>query len=135
VTSPSRANSSATGAPSPVFRSAGISYLHIPSNDPKQSASFYQRVFGWRVQVNTDDAGFEDGTGHVIGAWVKDRSPSGDAGVLPYVYVESVDQVLERVSASGRQVVRAPYAEGDLRVATFRDPFGTVVGIWQRAST
>jgi len=118
-----------------MFRSAGISYLHTPSDDPGQSASFYQHVFGWTVRDDTDHASFEDGTRHVIGAWVKDRSPSGDAGVLPYAYVESVDRVLERVSARGRQVVRAPYAEGDLRVATFRDPFGTVIGVWQRASS
>jgi uncharacterized protein len=134
VTSRPVANSPATDASPQVFRSAGISYLHIPSDDPRQSASFYQRVFGWAVRDDVDHASFEDGTGHVIGAWVKDRSPSGDAGVLPYVYVESVDQVLERVSATGGQVVRAPYAEGNLRVATFRDPFGTVIGVWQRAS-
>ena len=104
VTSPSVANSPATGAPSPV-------------------------------RDNTDHASFEDDTGHVIGAWVKDRSLSGDAGVLAYVYVESVDGVLKRVSARSGQAVRAPYMEGDLRVATFRDPFGSVIGVWQRAST
>ena len=133
MTSPSATDSPATDSPSPVFRSGGISYLHIPSDDPAQSARFYHHVFGWTVHNNGNDAGFADGTGHVIGAWVKDRASSGDAGVLPYVYVESVDRVLERVSASGGQVLREPYAEGDLRVATFQDPFGSVLGVWQRA--
>lgn len=119
---------------SPVFRPAGISYLHIPSLDSRQSANFYQRVFGWSVQAANDDARFQDGTGHVIGAWVTDREASGRSGILPYVYVASVDQVLERVVAYGGQVARPPYAEGDLRVATFSDPSGTVFGVWQRAS-
>jgi predicted enzyme related to lactoylglutathione lyase len=34
---------------SPVFRAAGISYLHIPARDPEQSATFYRAVFGWTV--------------------------------------------------------------------------------------
>jgi hypothetical protein len=28
----------------------------------------------------------------------------------------------------------APYPEGDLWVATFRDPAGNVLGVWQTAS-
>jgi predicted enzyme related to lactoylglutathione lyase len=53
-----------------------------------------------------------DGTGHVIGAWVTDRPASGDSGVLPYIYVDSVDDPLGRVTDSGGEVVRAPYPEG-----------------------
>jgi len=33
--------------------------------------------------------------------------------------------------AAGGEVVRAPYQEGNLWVATFRDPAGNVVGLWQ----
>ncbi len=33
----------------------------------------------------------------------------------------------------GIPYLHIPYAEGDLRVATFRDPSGTVIGVWQRA--
>jgi uncharacterized protein len=134
VSSQSATNPATAEESSPVFRSSGISYLHIPSNNPPQSAGFYQHVFAWKVRMEADHASFEDGTGHVIGAWVTDRESSGDAGVLPYVYVDDVDQVLTRVSANGGQVVRPPYAEGDLRVATFSDPSGTVIGVWQRAS-
>lgn len=117
---------------SPVFRCGGISYLHIPSQNSLQSAMFYQQVFGWKVRTEADHASFEDGTGHVIGAWVPDRSPSGNTGILPYVYVDNIDQVLAQVSAHGGEVVRPPYPEGDLRVATFSDPSGTVMGVWQR---
>ena len=31
----------------------------------------------------------------------------------------------------GGEIVAAPYAEGNLSVATFRDPSGNVMGLWQ----
>jgi predicted enzyme related to lactoylglutathione lyase len=34
-------------------------------------------------------------------------------------------------SADGGEVVRAAYPEVSLRVATFDDPAGNVIGIWQ----
>jgi len=118
---------------SPVFRVGGISYLRIPAEDPRRAAAFYEAVFDWRVDSDRQDPSFEDGTGHVIGHIVADQPVAGEGGVRPYVYVESVDDTLGRVAAHGGEVVTAPYPEGDLRVATFRDPVGNVVGVWQRA--
>jgi uncharacterized protein len=115
-----------------VFRGAGISYLRIPANDPQQTAAFYETVFGWIVDRNRPDPSFEDGTGHVIGHFMADLPVAGEAGVRPYIYVERIDDTLEKVSAQGGAVVTAPYPEGDLWVATFRDPAGNVVGVWQR---
>jgi uncharacterized protein len=115
-----------------VFRGAGISYLRIPANDPQQTAAFYESVFGWTVNTDRADPSFEDGTGHVIGHFVTDLAVAGEAGVRPYIYVERVDDTLEKVSAHGGTTVLEPYPEGDLWVATFRDPAGNVLGIWQR---
>jgi uncharacterized protein len=115
-----------------VFRPAGVSYLRIPAADPGQTARFYEGVFGWTVNTDRPDPSFEDGSGHVIGHFVADQAVAGEAGIRPYVYVERVDDALEKVSALGGAVVTAPYAEGDLWVATFRDPAGNVVGVWQR---
>ena len=108
--------------------------MRIPAKDPRASAAFYGDVFGWTVDATRADPSFEDGSGHVIGHFVADLAVSGEAGVRPYVFVESVDDTLERASAQGGAPVEAPYAEGDLRVATFRDPAGNVIGIWQRGS-
>jgi uncharacterized protein len=116
-----------------VFRLGGISYLRIPASEPRRSAAFYEAVFGWRVDADRDDPSFEDGTGHVIGHLVADLPVAGEAGVLPYVFVERVDETLEKVVTQGGEVVRQPYPEGDLLVATFRDPAGNVIGVWQRS--
>lgn len=117
-----------------VFRPSGISYLRVPAEDPSRSAAFYKGVLGWSVDASRDEPSFEDGTGHVIGHFVPGLPSAGEAGVLPYVFVESVDETLEKVVAHGGEVVTPPYPEGDLLVATFRDPSGNVIGVWQRGS-
>ena len=117
---------------SPVFRRAGISYLRIPAQDPQETAAFYKHVFGWTVDTNRPDPSFEDGTGHVIGHFIPNQAVTGEAGVRPYIYVDSVDNAITQVAAHGGSVVEGPYSEGDLWVATFRDPAGNVMGVWQR---
>jgi uncharacterized protein len=116
-----------------AFRVGGVSYLRVPAPDPRRTAAFYASVFGWTVNLDRDDPSFEDGSGHVIGHFMAEVPVAGEAGVLPYVFVEDVDDVLEKARADGGEVVTPPYPEGDLRVATFRDPAGNVVGVWQRA--
>jgi predicted enzyme related to lactoylglutathione lyase len=125
-----------TSDPEPVsggiLRTAGISYLRIPAEDPEATAIFYRNVFGWAVDTDRPDPSFEDGTGHVIGHFVADQLVAGEAGIRPYIYVERIDDALEKVSVHGGEVVTAPYPEGDLWVGTFRDPAGNVLGVWQR---
>ena len=92
-------------------------------------------MFGWKVDLERREPSFEDGTGHVIGHFVTDLPAAGEAGVLPYVFVERVDETLERARAEGGEIVTPPYPEGNLLVATFRDPAGNVIGVWQQASS
>jgi predicted enzyme related to lactoylglutathione lyase len=115
-----------------VFRPGGVSYLRIPAPDPKRAASFYADVFGWTVDADRENPNFADGTGHVIGHFMSDLPVAGDAGVRPYVYVDDVKVTLDRAIASGAEPATAPYPEGNLTVATFRDPAGNEIGIWQQ---
>jgi predicted enzyme related to lactoylglutathione lyase len=61
-----------------------------------------------------------------------DLPVAGDRGVRPYVFVESVDAALAAVVALGGELATAPYPEGDLWVATVRDPAGNEIGVWQQ---
>jgi len=119
--------------PPSVFRPASVSYLRIPAPDPPAAAAFYSAVFGWQVRTDRDDPAFTDGSGHVIGHFNRGHEVAGSAGIRPYVYVDDVAATIEQVQAGGGELVDAPYAEGDLTVATFRDPAGNVVGIWQQS--
>jgi uncharacterized protein len=102
-----------------------------PALEPSRSAAFYKAVSDWKVDASRDDPSFEDGTGHVIGHFKTDLPIDGEAGVVPYVFVERIDETLAKVVTEGGDVVTPPYPEGDLWVATFRDPAGNVIGVWQ----
>jgi uncharacterized protein len=119
------------GVEGTVARPGGVSYLRIPSRDVAQSAAFFREVFGWRLRGALEAPSFSDGTGHVIGHWLTDLPAAGEAGVLPYIYVANLDDTLRQATERGAELVTPPYAEGNLRVATIRDPAGNVIGIWQ----
>jgi uncharacterized protein len=115
-----------------LARRGHLSYLEIPAIDVQRSACFYESVFGWHVERRHDGRiSFDDRSGSLIGKWVKDRLISREPGLLPYIYVDHIDEIVIRVVSGGGEVVTPPYPEGDLWVATFRDPAGNVLGIWQ----
>jgi uncharacterized protein len=128
--------SSRSGVDARLARHGGLSYLEIPALDARKSAAFYEKVLGWKLHDrDTDHPKFIDGTGHLIGRWETDLAVFREPGLLPYIYVDDVDDVVGRVTASGGEVVKAPYPEGNLRVATVRDPAGNVIGLWQEATS
>lgn len=114
------------------MRPGGLSYLEIPAADPRRSAAFYKAVLGWKIDYrDTGEVKFSDATGHLIGSWDTDRVAARETGLLPYFYVDRIDDAVTRAIERGGEVVRAPYPEGDLWVATLRDPAGNLIGIWQ----
>jgi uncharacterized protein len=128
-----QARSRGSGVGANLARHGGLSYLEIPTVDAHRSAAFYEKVLGWNVrEQNTDDPRFEDATGHLIGRWATGRVISREPGLLPYIYVDHIDNAVDRATAHGGEVVRAPYPEGDLWVATVRDPAGNIIGLWQQ---
>jgi uncharacterized protein len=115
-----------------VFRPGAVSYLRIPAPDPERTATFYATVFGWTVDTDRANPSFADGSGHVIGHFMSDLPVAAGAGVRPYVYVDDVRVTLDRALANGAEPATAPYPEGNLTVATFRDPAGNEIGVWQQ---
>jgi uncharacterized protein len=80
---------------------AGSPILRIAATEPRRSAAFYAAVLGWKVDAGRDDPSFEDGTGHVIGHFMTDLPVAAEAGVVPHVFVERVDETLEMAVAPG----------------------------------
>ena len=125
--------SEGSGVDGCLARNGGLSYLEIPATDPRQSAHFYAKVVGWNVRdADTADPRFSDATGHLIGRWVRGRAISREPGLLPYIYVNPIDEAVERVAAYGGEIIKSTYPEGNLLVALIRDPAGNVVGLWQQ---
>lgn len=116
-----------------VFRISGVTYLQIPALDAHDAGVFYHEVFDWNLSGDPEYPSFDDGTGHVLGTWVIYRQPApADAGVLVYVFVESLEETLDKVAAHGGAIKTVPFQDGDLWIATFTDPTGNAIGLWSR---
>jgi predicted enzyme related to lactoylglutathione lyase len=103
-----------------------LTYLQIPALDVVASATFYEQIFGW--QVDPPKPGFE--APGLIGQWVTDRPPAGNAGPLGWIHVDRIDDTVDLVRSTGGEVIEEPFADGPVRrLATIRDPAGNVVGI------
>jgi predicted enzyme related to lactoylglutathione lyase len=92
-------------------------------------------VFGWSIR-HRDGAhpSFDDATGDVSGSFTSGRQISPEPGLLPYISVDSVDATLNRAAAEGGVVVEAPHPDSPgsaCWIATFRDPEGNLMGLYQ----
>ena len=123
--------SDAAGVDVLLARHGGLSYLEIPAMDARRSAAFYQCVFGWKLRdEDADQPKFSDQTGHLIGRWVTGRAISWQPGLLPYIYVDHIDDVVNRFRQMGERLSDR-LIEREIYGFRFRDPAGIVVGVWQ----
>lgn len=123
----------AFGVEAHLARDGKVSYMHIPAVDVARSGDFYRDVFGWDVrdEFGPERRGFTDASGQLIGAFVTDAPVAGAAGIEPYIYVERIDDAVRAIEANGCVIVEQPRYDGQLWIATFRDPAGNIMGIWQ----
>jgi predicted enzyme related to lactoylglutathione lyase len=118
----------------PTLAPGKIAYVQIPSTDVDRSAAFYESVFGWNLGRRSDgEIAFDDGVGEVSGTWVTGRPPMSEAGLLIYVMVDSVERSLEKITEAGGAIVSplTPQGKGEA-FATFRDPDGNILGVFQQ---
>jgi uncharacterized protein len=115
----------------PLARHGGLTYLHLAAGDVPRTATFYERVCGWKIERRSDDGyRFSDPDGMLIGGFGKPGAPSEPA-IVPYVYVDDIVAAVAAAEASGGTIVEPIRPEGDIKVARLRDPSGNVVGVWQ----
>jgi predicted enzyme related to lactoylglutathione lyase len=117
----------------PTYRTGKICYLEIPATDIRQSAEFYQRAFGWQIRQRGDGStAFDDTVNEVSGTWVRGRPPAAEPGLMVYVMVASAAAAIEAVVSAGGELVERVHPHTREVVATFRDPAGNVLGIYQQ---
>jgi predicted enzyme related to lactoylglutathione lyase len=116
----------------PTFGNGKICYIQIPATDIARSSEFYQRVFGWNIRKRGDGSvSFDDGVGEVSGAWELGLPPATTPGFVISVMVNSVATTLESIVANGGEIVQPIDADASEITATFRDPAGNVVGLYE----
>ena len=116
----------------PTIRNGKICYIEMPANDIKRSASFYRNVFGWNIRTRGDGAtAFDDTVNEVSGAWVLNRKPMTEVGLLFYIMVDSVEQTIEKIKANGCAIVQPIGMDAPEITARFTDPAGNIIGLYQ----
>jgi len=116
----------------PTTMNGKICYIEMPSIDVNASASFYKNAFGWNVRKRGDGAtAFDDTTGEVSGAWVINRKPMTEVGLLFYIMVDNIDKAVQAVVANGGQIVQPVGKDAPEITARFSDPAGNIIGLYQ----
>src|SRR5579885_805511 len=109
-----------------------ICYLELPAKDIQASADFYTKIFGWKMRKRGDGAtAFDDGVNQVSGAFVTDREPSSNPGLLIYVMVDDAGKTVRDIEAIGGEIVQPIGVDHPEITARFKDPSGNILGIYQ----
>jgi len=117
----------------PTLANGKICYLEIPAVDVQRSADFYNQVFGWRIRKRGDGAlAFDDTVGEVSGAWVVNRAPAAEPGLLIYIMVDNAATTVDAIVAHGGEIVQKIGVDAPEITARFRDPGGNIIGIYQQ---
>lgn len=118
----------------PTYRTGKICYIEIPATDVQRSAEFYKRAFGWHIRQRGDGStAFDDTVNEVSGTWVLGRTPASKPGLMVYIMVASAAVAVEAVVSAGGEIVEPVNPHAREVVATFRDPAGNLIGIYQQA--
>lgn len=105
--------------------------MELPANDISVSASFYEKVFGWKTRRRGDGAiAFDDGVGQVSGTWVTGRPPA-TPGLLIYIMVDNAEAMVNAIVANGCEIVQPIGVDAPEITARFRDPGGNIMGLYQ----
>ena len=112
-----------------------IEWIEIPAADTQASINFYRTVFGWEMQsFDPDYPMFKDPTGHVGGGFIRKAAPTREAGIMLYISVESIDTIIGDITRNGGKMAH-PKTEIAPEIgswASFNDPAGNLIGLYQR---
>lgn len=105
-----------------------IDYIELPAADVPKAKQFYQAVFGWAwTDYGADYAAFDDG--RMKGGLAGDPAEK-TAGPLVVLYAENLEETLDRLTAAGGVLTRAPFAFPGGRRFHFTDPAGNELAVW-----
>jgi len=111
------------------------SWVDMGSPDVDQARAFYAALLGWETPVGPPEAGGYTVAllrGKSVAGLGPQMNPDAPPSWLTYVNVDSADDTVAKVKASGGTVFAEPMDVMDVgRMAVFADPQGAVIGVWQ----
>ena len=114
-----------------------LDYIELAVGDVAQAKAFYSKAMGWTFNdYGPDYAGLQDprNPGTEFGGLNGDGASAGGAGgVLALAQTDDAEHTLAAVEAAGGRVVVALHDYPGGRRFTFADPWGNVLGVYERA--
>jgi len=113
-----------------------LAWIDLMSDDAAGSRDFYSKLFGWKIKVNPDPryGGYgmaEVGGKRVAGIGPKMSQQAPTAWTI-YIGADDADDLAKKVQSAAGKVIAAPFDVGDQgRMATFQDPAGAFISVWQ----
>lgn len=113
-------------------------HIELSTDNPARARDFYSKLFGWKI----DGMPNPDGNGEYLmfrtanggGGITAKMMPQQPTAWLPYITVESVQNILDSATGMGGNTVvpRTPIGEMGA-IAVLVDPTGAAVGVWEPA--
>jgi predicted enzyme related to lactoylglutathione lyase len=117
----------------------GVPYwVELTSDDPAAARAFYGELLGWRFE-DVDPADADGDVTCTLGdlpvALIERAGDGQPSKWTSFLCVDDIDRTLGRITAEGGKPVRPPRGSaGGRRVATFADPAGVVLGLFELGS-
>ena len=120
-----------------------VVHFEIPADDTVRASSFYNKVFGWKVNsmpemqytiFHTGPTNEKDGmtleSGFINGGMMK-RSEMIKSPVIT-IDVEDIEASIKEVTANGGSLIQGKMDVGDMGYSAYiKDTEGNVIGLWQ----
>ena len=115
--------------------SATVIEWQILATDPEGAATFYERLFDWRIDTNNALGYRRIAPDNGIGGGIWPAPPETRNFVQLFVGVDDVGEYVERARQLGATVIVPPQKlpDGD-ELAIVLDPFGMPFGIMKKAA-
>ncbi|SHN43842.1 VOC family protein [Chitinophaga sp. CF418] len=118
----------------PTFGNGKICYIEIPAKDVKESAGFYEKIFGWKIRTRGDGSvAFDDAVEEVSGTFITGREAHGDKGLSIHLMVSDMRATLKLITANGGKIIEDMNDDAREITAKFSDPAGNIFGLYQHS--
>ena len=112
-----------------------VVHWELWSKDPESAATFYQKVFDWKIQ-HMPEMNYRivetGGQGGINGGIMKPQDGPWPGNMAFYINVDDLAAYRKKiVDAGGRIIMEEQEVPGMGRFALFADPDGRVLGIWK----
>ena len=110
-----------------------LNHVEIPVTDLKKAKFFYDKIFGWEIDLNMmANYGLANIKPVSVGFWPIDKIP--EKGVNLVFEVDDIESKLDEIVKADGEIVREKYeiAPEIGFAAEFKDIFGNYLGLFSR---